>query len=216
MDVRLLAQPRRTTLVGGAGVAVAAVPWLLADLGVTAPVTAETSIVFSAFIPRLISAALLAVALIILAVGVRGESGIAGRSVVGKVALIVFGSSSLLFILTGVFTQDLTEDGASFLRSTSIIPPVIIVVAVVVAAVAVVRADLLHGFARWALVVVATGWAILAVLFSIPSAEFVYALVVARADVLHPLLLILLGLTYALQGQSAAIRRRAQIINENW
>jgi hypothetical protein len=120
------------------------------------------------------SAAVLLAAFIVLAVGVGQETGIAGRSLVGQVALIVFAAVALAIALYGFIPPD------SFLSPMATLPStaydgtgqadqaglagafwVLLGVAylehaaLAVASVFVVRARVLHGAARWGLVALA-------------------------------------------------------------
>jgi hypothetical protein len=211
-----LTTPHFTTLWGGSGLVVAGVLSLLAIFNVAVPLARDYYFPFSSTIPQLLASIILLVSVGILALGIRGESGIAGRSVVGKTALLVFGLGHLVFYLVGLLSKNLSQNALTIESYFDLAFEIIVLVAGVIAAVVVLRAGVLHGFARWVLVPVAVWNAIIFGVMSTPLIQVAYVLVVWQADIVPPVLLIVLGLSYLLQGQSAAIRHRLHIINENW
>jgi hypothetical protein len=215
VNVARITTSHLTTLWGGGGIIVAALLTVLAAFHVGVPLTDSDSLVFSSTIPQLTSSVVLLVAFGVLAFGVRGESGIAARSIVGKSSLLVFAAGNVVFQLIALLTNDLSFDALVAVGSVEFVLSVIFVGAGVVAALVIMRAGVLHGFARWALLIVVVWQAIVMVLWSIPVVEFGLFLV-PWVSFVEPALLLALGIGYLLQGQSAAIQRRVRIINEHW
>ncbi|MDF2442855.1 MAG: hypothetical protein JWR01_1058 [Subtercola sp.] len=205
----------RTTLLGGLGIV----------LGVIYPLVGSIDPAWPR-IPggQLVSWMVFAVALGILAFGVPGESGIVGDSGVGRVALFVFGIHELVLGIAGAVTPMSTDPAAAVAAAGT--PAAIFggwvflsvgilgLVAAVVAAVAIVRAGILHGPARWALLPVPVAWAVGLALLFVPVQEV--ALVGVRFSTAVFPLLALVGAAYALHGRWPAIRARLRILNEKW
>jgi hypothetical protein len=213
MNTPALTRPHLTTLWGGGGILVVALLSWLAALNVAVPLTADYFLPFGSRIPSMVSDTILLGAVAILALGIRGESGIVGRSVVGKIALLVFGLGGWAFQVLGLLPigqgQDFVAVGASL--------TIALTVAVAAAAVVVVRARVLSGFARWALVPVAVCNAVAAGLSYIPGQDLTYVIYIGGwIRILLPLSLTVLGFSYLLYGQSAAIRRRLHVLNQAW
>jgi hypothetical protein len=216
MNTSTLNRPHLTTLWGGGGIVIAALLSLLATFRVAVPLAHDYSFQFRGAIPQLLSSIVLAVAIGILALGIRAEAGIVRRSVVGKIALIVFGLRDVVIALVGMLSRNLSQNALAIESYFDLAFEVIVVVAGVVAAVVIVRADVLDGFARWVLVPVAVWNAIIIGVMLIPVIEVAYYFVAWPTEIVRPALFIALGAAYLLEGQSAAIRHRLQIINENW
>ncbi len=213
MTVSTRNMPYRTTLWGGGGLVLSGLIALLASLHFVLSLTPSRSLFFASTVPLMVSDVVMLLATVILAFGVRGESGIAGASIIGKVALLVFGASYLLFSLYGLLPSSRTPGVAASVFVGDALE-LVVIAAAVVAGVVVVRAKELHGVARWMLLAVALWDAIWGGMIFIPSIGLALILAVWQADILMPVALIVLGVTYAVQGRSAAIRRRLQIINE--
>lgn len=214
MNVPTPVRPRLTTLWGGAGIVVASLLSLLAFFRFSFPLTHDYFLVFSAPIPAAVSAVILLVAIGILAFGIPGESGIVGHSVVGKVALLVFGIRDPVRLLVSSLSKGRSIDAIVAVGRFEFAFEFVVLAAIVVAAVVVVRADVLHGFARWALVPVAVCDVIIMGLSFIPVLALVP--VANGVGLLRLVSLVALGIGYLLEGRSAAIRHRLQIINERW
>ena len=152
------ASPSTTTLAGAAIVLSAGLTsltqfgsFLPRDLGRLLLTTAEPAI--------LLSAVLLMFATGVLAFGWRGERGLVGSSVVGKVALLTFGALPLLSAIVSWWWWNVlpptADDLWTLLINTSAPMTVLTLAAGIVSGLAIVRARVVHGFARWALLVVA-------------------------------------------------------------
>ncbi len=209
MGTSALGPPRTTTVFAGVGISVAALLWLLTDpvfgfLFLTGP------------IPRIGSAIILLAAMATLAFGTCGESSIVGSSIVGTVALLVFGARNLVFELLVMIP--FTGDALPVVRGVSSGLSVLFVVALAVAAASVVRASVLHGFARWILLGVVTCYAIITTLSLIPQAgEVGYVLLaVWQVWLAVPASLLILGITYVFQGQSVAVLRWLRTVHDKW
>ncbi|NEM91656.1 hypothetical protein [Galbitalea soli] len=200
----------RTTLLGGALLAVAGLIALLGSARVTLP---DSAIPFGSIIPATIADIVLLAAFITLAVGVRGETGIVGTSTVGRVALILFGCGYLLF---GLFSLLPLSPGSGAALAAGIVLQVLIVAAGLVAGVIALRAGVVNGAARWILLAVVVGNALWSIPAFIPDAALALSLAVWKAELVMPVGFVILGVSLAVHGRSAAIRHRLHAINENW
>ena len=168
------------------------------------------------------SALVVLVAAIVLAVGVRGDGGIVGRSVLGRVALILFGAQGLAFAALGAFVVNplVAAVGLDDLSGALIVPfgavIVLFTAATIVAGVIVVRAGVIHGVARWMLLVVAGCATVLAVIQLLPAIAVQWVPALLWVGWLPTIALLATGLSYALYGRSDAIRARAREFNEKW
>jgi len=204
--------PERTTLVGGVLLAIAGVIGLLGSVRFTIPLP-EASILFESVIPATVSNILLLAAFITLAMGTRGETGIVGRSVLGRLSLILFGGGYLVFTVYALLPVSSGSGGAIV---GGMILEVLVIVAGVIAGVVTRRARLLHGAARWMLLAVGIWNAIWSIPAFIPNTDLALSLAIWKVDILMPAALIVLSVTYMVHGRSAAIRHRLHVINENW
>ncbi|RFA08547.1 hypothetical protein B7R54_04380 [Subtercola boreus] len=205
----------RTTLLGGFGIVIAMLVPLVGSLDPTWPRIPGS---------QLLSWMIFAVALGILAFGVPGESGIVGDSVVGRVALFVFGIHQLVLGIASTVTPVPTDPVSAKAQAGStasivggwVFEAILVagLVAAAVAAVVIVRAGLLGGPARWALLPVPLVDAIGLVLLFVPVQEV--ALVGAQLSEAVFVLLALVGAAYALDGRWPAIRRWLRLVNEKW
>jgi len=208
-----------TTLWGGAGVVVSAV---MAASPTLLPVAPNDWYFLIGWLPimQLLSTVILAAAVTVLAVGVRGESGIVGASVVGKTALIGFAVLRLVLatlpsiVPIAVDANALGEPSFTLLAVTNVILLSLPVMALVLAGVVVVRARVLRGFARWGLLAVALVNLCGAALSYIPIVDVWY--IASWFYSASLLLLLALGIAYLLSGQSTALRNRWKIINDAW
>lgn len=205
-----------TTIVGGAGVLLASLILLLASLGAVIPISDAYIFPFRSQVPSTVSAIIFLVALAVLAFGIRGEQGIVGGSIVGKVAMLVFGIGGVVTRIIGLLSDNTTLTGAIAVGYLLTAISAIVLIASIVAAIVIARAGVLHGFARWALLVLVAWDLLMTALFSAPLIQVAYVLAVWHVDVIRPLLLIAVGVAYLLHGQTAAIRHRLHIINEKW
>jgi hypothetical protein len=197
-----------TTLWGGVGLAVGGVLWILADAGPSFPH------IVSAAVWEVVAGAVVCAAAVILAVGLGRETGIVGRSAWGVMALFLFGArnltlSSLGWLATRAVAATGSASAALIAANTTLI--VFFALATLVAAISVVRAGVLHGFARWTLMAVACRDLLAAAVLFAYSEPLESTL-----GYLGPLLIIVAGLSYALHGRSAQVRALAKTVNARW
>jgi len=147
--------------------------------------------------PATISALLLLGAVIVLAIGLRGETGIVGSSTLGKVALIVFGARGL--VLVG-FTIVLAGASLPVAQVINDCGTVVFVAAGAVASIVVVRKRVLQGVSRWVLLAVAAGFGIVLLPTLLGSVEILRSLSGVGATVVMPLLVVALGVIYVVHG----------------
>lgn len=194
MTVTSPARLSTTTALGGAPVLIAGLLPLLVLLGVEG------------------RAVLMPVATVALALGAvvlaRREGGVAGGSRVGRVALVVFGVGPLVFSLFSAPPPWAVLIGMSLI--------VLITAATVLSAVAVARAQVLHGVARWALVAVAADALLTAALSSIPAEALPQTYLGLHLELLRPLLLLVWGGALVLHGRGPAICRRTAELGGAW
>ena len=198
---------RRTLLVGGAGVALGTlVPLITLALF---PVQLPGTSWFYVFSERrslgTLSAVILILSMVVLAVGIGGEQGIAGRSVVGRAALIVFGVASFTtagYSSTVAMGPDTSPGLAALVGVLQFALTALWVAALIVAAVAVSSAGVVHGVARWGLLVLAAVTVLDLLASRIPSQDamqvWIWGLVAMRAVQL------VVGVLFLLQGLTAA------------
>ncbi|RFA15321.1 hypothetical protein B7R21_04710 [Subtercola boreus] len=205
----------RTTLLGGLGIVLAMLYPVAGTIDPAWPnIPGAQLVVWMVF----------AVACGILAFGVPGERSIVGDSGVGRVALFVFGIHELVLGIASIVTP-VVSDPSAVLASAGT-PAAIFggwvfqsvgilgLVASAVAAVAIVRAGILHGPARWMLLPVPVVWAVGMALLFVPVQEV--ALVGVRFSTAVFPLLALVGAAYALHGRWPAIRAWLRVVNEKW
>lgn len=193
----------RTTLTwGGAGLILGTVIPIVAQLVFVFP-PPGTSWLYSTETPiaGTASAAVLVIAFVVLAFGVRGERGIAGSSRVGKTALVLFALTTA--VSAGYVTWDMTAVGVNsgLLAIVSILLwtwEIVRVVALVVAAIVVFRAGVVTGPARWALPVVALVLAGVMVVSRIPLPAVLSVWLWGLVGI--PLALLLTGVLFLVQG----------------
>ena len=198
----------RTTLLGGSGLIVAGVLWILADEGSWFPH------VVTAAVWGVVADLILCAAAVVLAVGLSRETGIVGRSGWGVTTLILFGARNLVLWGFGRISVALFTGAGSVSTAVIVTSAVLTIgfaVATLVAGIGVARAGVLRGFARCPLLAVGCCY-LLAAAFSFTD--------LVPADrilgVLAPLLVIVTGTSYALHGRSARVRSRARAFNEQW
>ncbi|TIH26676.1 hypothetical protein [Subtercola vilae] len=200
MNTSTFIRPRVTTMVGGAGLALGAVIWLFGS-------SAQTPSFLTSTAPALVSAVVVLAAIIVLAIGARGESGITGASLISRSALILFGARSLLLIVFSAIP--FTNISLAVAVGDSLI--VLFALAAFAAAIVVAHAKILRGVSRWILFAVAlcftlvtvptlTGLTQVGLFFSTPGVTLVM-----------PGALLILGLSYFLYGFASTDARRTQI-----
>jgi hypothetical protein len=203
----------RTTTAGGIGTAFAGLMAVLASLRFVLPLMTQYSLLFGSFIPVLVAAVVLLASMCVLAFGFPGEQGIVGRSILGRTGLVVFGLSWLVFNIDGTITPFGVGVTSSDINS---VLSVLFAAAAMIGAISIVRAGVLSGFARWALLIVAICDAAVTALMLVPDAPLVLALATWQVGLLIPLTLIAAGLSYLLQGRSATISQRVHTVNDAW
>jgi len=157
MPVSPRSSSRSTLCWGGAGIVLATLAPAIALTVFLFPAPYEYSWLnsFSLPLPTMLSAVVLVVAFMILARGVRGEHGIAGSSFLGKLALVLYpvaGLAVTMIVLAfgaappGTRPETMALAGVGFWAARAFE-----LAALVVAAIAVLRAGVVHGIARWGL-----------------------------------------------------------------
>lgn len=222
--------PSTTTSLGGVGLAlVAAIP-LVAIVAPWFSIAGDSFPLLRSAPSQIVVDLILLASCVILAFGYRAETGIVGASMLGRVGFLLLGLSSPIHYLFSTLTIILTigeSPGALGVGTALALLPI---VATALAAVAVVRARVLAGFARWILLAVAAAevaqFALsaageIALFTQTPSAvadglQSYYTVVVVYLPAVPLLLLLAAGVSYALEGRSAGIRRRVQTIHAQW
>jgi hypothetical protein len=162
---------RLTLRVGGAALMLATVIPLLGGMLIAGPRPIPSWLSFSwQPLPELASVVLLVVAFAILALGVGREPGIAGRSIVGKVALVLFPVASLteflgMWSIPPAGSNDTSALLSMLIGSSSLLS----LVALIVASIVVSRAGIIPGLARGGLIVLALATAAILTLSQIPN-----------------------------------------------
>lgn len=193
---------RATLTWGGACLILATVVPIVAELALLFP-PPGTSWLYSAETPvaATASAAVLVIAFVVLAFGVRGERGIAGPSRAGRGALVLFALTSI--VSAGYVGMNLTVVAVSSgaLAVMSILSwalQIARVVALIVAAVLVFRAGVVTGPARWALPIVALVLVAVMMVSRIPFPAVVDVWLWGLVAI--PLGLLLAGVLFLVQG----------------
>jgi hypothetical protein len=208
--------PQRTTFTAGLLFVVSGVLQLSNTAGFGLPIT-ETFVI-SLSNPVLAFAAALAeaAAFVIAAIGIAGEIGIAGPAPWGRIALIVFGVRNVLFAALPVVPLDAPlGEAQGYICSTV---SLLFAVAGVVGAIAVVRARVLSGVARWVLLPVAVIECALVLAFSWPllPVDVVLAIPADPIRFTGPALTLLLAASLLLWGRFEAVKHRARVIRDAW
>lgn len=207
----------RATTWGGAGTALAGLIAILGALQLVLPLNDWVSVRFLGTVPVLMGSVLLLASMVVLAVGLRDGTGIAGRSVLGRVGLIVFGCSWLVDFL---FSNFLAGFAPGYGGSAGVILgsalDILFSAALIAGAVAIVRAQVLHGFGRWVLLLVAACNAIVTAFLFVPIVIFWQALLNWQVDLVIPVLLLVSGVVYLLDGRTGAIRNRLGAVAAEW
>ncbi len=204
--------PTLTLTWGGAGLAFAAVFPLLSNAALLFPFIDISWMYANYSVVGGLSAIALIAACIVLAVGLRGETGIAGTSLLGKLALILFGVTHTLS--AGYFAWPAPGAGTP--------PPILVVwsslvwgidvlsmVALAVAAIVVFRAGVLRGLAHWGLLAYAVTTVVALVVSTLPVLVLVPvwlgALIASQAILLGT------GVLYVVEGLRARSRDELRV-----
>ncbi|MCI0158936.1 hypothetical protein KNO15_19715 [Leifsonia shinshuensis] len=196
--------PALTLTWGGVGLAFAAVFPLLSNAAFVLPWIDISWIYANPPVAQGVPAIALIAACIVLAVGVRGEPGIAGTSLLGKLALILFGVTHTLS--AGYFVWPAPGAGAPLpmlVIWSSLVWAIdlLSLVALAVAAIVVFRAGVLRGPARWGLPAFAVAMVVALLVSTLPVVVlvpvWVGALIASQAIQLAT------GVLYIVEGQRA-------------
>lgn len=168
--------PALTLTWGGGALAFASLFPLLSNVGYLLPSVDLSWVYANHPVVGALSAIALIAGCIVLAAGLRGEPGIAGASIVGRVALIVFGLSHTLS--TGYFAWRApgSDADAALLVLWSVLiwgSTLLALAALGVAAIVVLRAGVIRGAARWALPALAVLTVVALLASMIPSLAFI-------------------------------------------
>jgi hypothetical protein len=160
LGLNRLSRSRLTLTLGGVGIILATIVPVVSEIIFIFPLSDGASWLYFLWRPvyPALAAALLVVAFIVLAFGVGRESGIAGRSIIGRVALILFPTARLVAAL--INTGSMPELGAP--NSQIVLLTVemwgcqlVFLAGLIVAAVMVAKAGIARGLGRWGLVALA-------------------------------------------------------------
>ena len=207
---------RLTLSVGGSGIVLATLVPLVAETIVYFPVPYDLSWLnqFGHLLFAQLSAGVLLIALIILAVGIGKGSGIAGASIIGKLSLILFPGAGLVLSVieppngfplgTSRTVLELWAVGtwSIFLLGLA---------SLIVASIVVFRAGVIRGVARWGLMVLAIETAATTATILVHSAK--------AAEVGHwghsvgLVLQLAVGLVYLNHGRTAALKQRLEVVH---
>lgn len=162
----------------------------------------------------LLGRVLLLAAFLVLALGVRDESGAAGTSRLGRFCLVVWGAAALVFMFVGA-TATTAEDLPALPYVIAVVQ-LLVGAAAIVAAVAVARAGVLRGWSAWMLLPAALLDAVLTLAQLVPAVfEIVYP-ALETGYMLQLALLLLAGLTCLLHGRRASLRDRLRAVRDAW
>lgn len=210
-------KPTRTTLLGGVALVLVAVIQLVPIVGSWIPTTGDWLSALRGAPGQIAVPLLLLVGCVILSFGYPGERDIVGASVLGRVGFLLVGLTLPMQVGFSLLVGAANLAGAPGVIWAGTALQVLPFAAMVVAAVAVVRAHVLTGFARWILLAVAAAELIqfaLSVVQNAPQSYYIAVLFYAAAV---PLLLLLsAGVSYAFVGRSVAVRRRLHTIYAAW
>jgi hypothetical protein len=201
------AENGRALFFGGLGVACAGLIALLEAARLVMPVGFAANLYVFVAAAGILAGLVLLGSFILLAVAFHGEVGIAGHSRLGRAVLIVFGASWLVYeIFATVVANAPGLEVASRLIGTSL--TVLFGAAAFASAIFVVRAGVLHGFARWSLLLAALFDGALTLLSLVPDVTFVTFLLIWQTDLIVPLTLLIVGASYILAGRARGIALR--------
>lgn len=209
--------PNRTTLLGGVGLALVAVIPLTALIATWLPNDGELFSVLRSAPSQIVVDLILLASCIVLSFGYRSEQGIVGPSVLGRVGFLLLGLTSAIQYLFSFPMITLNIGGPSAAMWIGTALGLLPTAATTMAAVAVIRAHVLAGFARWILLGVAAAEVVQFALSAVQNASQGYYIAVLFYLAALPLLLLLsAGVSFALEGRSVSIGRRLQTIHAKW
>ena len=204
-----------TLLLGGVGIVLATVNPFVGRAVFLFPVPNNVSWLYDSWqsLPQQISALVFVAAFTVLGIGVKRERGIAARSIIGRIALIVFAVANFGVIVLN--SQPLLTVGTS--------PTVLAVVpaatwtcvflglaALGVAATTVFRAGVVRGVGRWGLIVLAVATAVPLALERIPKVAIGgVAEIVGYNTVL--VIQLMIGVLFVRMGMTALLRNRPRL-----
>jgi len=207
---------RSSLVVGGVGIVLASLVPLWTRVSYVFPQGFDVPSVAMTWQPYLgvLSAAVLVASFAVLAFGVRGGTGVAGSSLVGKIALVLFALCTLVVNLVGFVPLPTLPEGeytglgktdlgaVILLGIASFAVAVLGTIALAVASIVVLRAGVVHGVARWGLVVLAVVSVLSLLVNRIPVETFgVIAFWGFSAELVVQLLL---GIAFVVQRQRTA------------
>lgn len=210
--------PQRTTAWASGLLLVTSVLLLLVAARVELPVTTTFIVPLDGPAVAMAAGAARAAAFIILATGVAGELGVTARSLVGRTALILWGTRDLVLLLLQLIPFTIgSASGGGYVALQ-----LLFAVAALAAAIQVVRARVLSGPARWAILPIAVVDCFFAVVSDPPPSATDLALRIMLAlsawptEFIHPVLTLLAAVAFLLWGRTEALKHRAQVIHDAW
>ena len=199
------ARPRRTAILGGALLIACALVWTVSDFSSGRLIVIPYLDVAVGYLASL----LLLAAMIVLAVGVRGEAGAFGSSRLVIAAAIVFGARNLAFQVQGEALTPMPT--STLLRVSHVLIPltlvldVLFVAAIIVVAVAQTRGGRARQLELAALWAVSGAQVLLIVTSVIDNVPVQLFLGRAHAALLFPLCIAVLGVAYLLRGLQSGV-----------
>lgn len=209
--------PNRTTLLGGVGLALVALIPLAALIATWLPNAGGLFSVLRSAPGQIVVDLVLLASCIVLSFGYGSEQGIVGPSVLGRVGFLLLGLASVIQYLFSFLMIALNFGGSPAAIWVGTALELLPTAATTMAAVAVIRAHVLAGFARWILLGVAAAEVVQFALSAVQYASQGYYIAVLSYLAALPLLLLLsAGVSFALDGRSVRIGRRLQTIHAKW
>lgn len=220
--------PGLTLMFGGSGIVLGSLEPLWSRLILIVP-PEESSWLSTTWPPELLetlSAAVLSIGFVILAIGIGREPGIAGSSILGRASLIVFAVCSFvpsLFAFAPMRALSAIDYAVEPLARTSSLTvtdavetslTVVGLAALVVASILVVRASVLHGVARWGLLVLAAVCVVTLIAQRTPIQATVMIEIARWGLISTPVIQLVLGALYIAQGQKMTARAPVRVLAE--
>ena len=209
---------RLTLSWGGSGIVLATLVPLVAETVGRFPVPYDFSWLNqfgNPFITQL-SAAVLAVAITILAVGIGKESGIVGASIIGKLSLILFAIAGLAQSVIAPATLAPLGTSPNVLALLAVgfeSSWVLGLAALIVASIVVLRAGVIRGVARWGLIVLAIATAVTTAVGLVPTVGA--GEIASWGYHVELLLQLAIGVLYLQHGRTAELKHRLQVVHEH-